>query len=173
MLPGPGRESLGSQDEVSPPPLPFPSDDGSVSPKSTAGPSRMLPSEPALSTAKVQSSADKRAPANSSGNSNTARASDPGHSRTRGYSLRRSIFAQNIQKEGIDADQSIEMERPGTSSSQTLKDDEAVVSEKQRTTTTEPLHEKDKDFAHSQALHDTWAYDVKTNVQAEVTTTQP
>ena len=64
--------------------------------------------------------------------------------RKRGYSLRRSLFAHNMRSQSHTASKSIEMQRPGTGSSQTLKGDASASAEKRSTiiTISEPVADK-------------------------------
>ena len=135
---------------------PGPSDDGSISPKSAAGNTHHGPSRVAQTTGpKVRFSAELQRDAENGRNispSRTTPSISPAQSagpstrhRNRGYSLRRTIFTQNMGKdEGKDA-AAIELETPVPTSTGDVKSIGAGGPPKRQTTVTisEPVEEED------------------------------
>lgn len=80
-----------------------------------------------------------------------------GHRRLRGRSLRRSICAQNVQKQGVIGDPLIEMERTTASLPVTLKSGGATDEKRQTTVAVaEPVYEDVKRSALGGASFQTW-----------------
>lgn len=69
---------------------------------------------------------------------------DHGHKRKRGYSLRRSIFAQNVQRKG-----DMEMRRPGTSSDRAVNLNSSLETRRTTITIGEPVRDKGEMPVHS------------------------
>ena len=124
--------------------------DGSTSPKSTPPHAESIES----SAPKVRFSTDVtrlehggdedllKSPPTSSLSDNDVSSSS--RKRDRGYSLRRSIFSQNIQKQNVEKGSSIELQTPTSSTSQTLKSPVSPRRETTITITSEPVDDRDE-----------------------------
>ena len=122
-----------------------PSNDGRVSANSLAGSFHTLPNT------------RQTRPAGPSDDASRTGALSQSRGRRRGYSLRRSIFSQNMEKQSATADSPIEMKRPATASNHQLESDEHSHEKKDATITiTEPVREDNQRFTSTMALHQKW-----------------